>query len=116
MTMKIAVGFPAPLHIGMQPVIVHNLKFFLTSISKREFLSLKGKPKVVARAWRELFWCVSDTQRLNYDFGEVNKMDYVEDGTKDPSFPMVTTSRGLEVYKKIKETWPKYLDVTKCTP
>jgi len=30
--MKIAVGFPAPLHIGIQPVIVHNLKFsFLRS-------------------------------------------------------------------------------------
>jgi hypothetical protein len=26
MIMKIAVGFPALLHIGIQPVIVHNLK------------------------------------------------------------------------------------------
>ena len=39
MIMKIAVGFPTPLLIGIQPVIVHNLKFSLTSISKREFLS-----------------------------------------------------------------------------
>jgi len=39
MVMKIAAGFPTPLHIGIQPVIVHNLKFFLASISKREFLS-----------------------------------------------------------------------------
>ena len=39
MIMKIAVGFPTPLQIGVQPVIVHNLKFSLTSISKRGFLS-----------------------------------------------------------------------------
>ena len=38
MIMKIAVGFPAPLRIGIQPVIVHNLKFSLIPLSKREFL------------------------------------------------------------------------------
>jgi ABC-type amino acid transport system permease subunit len=37
--MEITVGFPMPLHIGIQPVIVHKLKFSLTSVSKREFLS-----------------------------------------------------------------------------
>jgi len=30
MIMKIAVGFPTPLHIGIQPVIVHSLKSSLT--------------------------------------------------------------------------------------
>ena len=39
MIMKIAVGFPTPLHIGIQPVIVHNLKFSLTFDSKRDALS-----------------------------------------------------------------------------
>jgi len=39
MIIKIAVGFPTPINNRIQPVIVHNLKFFLTSISKREFLS-----------------------------------------------------------------------------
>ena len=34
MIMKIAVRFPTPLHIRIQPVIVHNLKFSLTSFSK----------------------------------------------------------------------------------
>ena len=46
--MKIAVGFLATLHIGIQPVIVHNLKFFLISISKREFLSFKSMEAVEA--------------------------------------------------------------------
>jgi len=32
------------VHIWIQPVIVHNLKFSLTSISKREFLSSKRTP------------------------------------------------------------------------
>ena len=32
--MKIAVGFPDPLHIGIQPVIVHNLKISLLDLKK----------------------------------------------------------------------------------
>jgi len=43
MIMKIAVGFPTPLHIEIQPVIVHNLKFSFTLISKKKFLSLGFK-------------------------------------------------------------------------
>jgi len=35
MIMEIAFGFPTPLHIEIQPVIVHSLKFSLTAISKR---------------------------------------------------------------------------------
>lgn len=36
--MKIAVEFPDLLHIGIQPVIEHNLNIDLISISKKEFL------------------------------------------------------------------------------
>ena len=38
MIMKIAVGFQTLIHIEVQPVIVHNLKFSLTSISKKGIL------------------------------------------------------------------------------
>ncbi len=33
-----------PLHIGIQPVIAHNLNFSLASILRREFLSFKLSP------------------------------------------------------------------------
>jgi len=39
MIMKIAFGFPAPIHIGIQPVIEDNRRVSLISISKREILS-----------------------------------------------------------------------------
>ena len=39
MIIKNTVEIPPPLHIGIQPVKVHNLKFSFASISKRAFLS-----------------------------------------------------------------------------
>ncbi|MCK4790411.1 MAG: hypothetical protein KAV87_42130, partial [Desulfobacteraceae bacterium] len=36
--MMIAGFFPALLHIGMHPVMAHNLKFSLIPLSKRKFL------------------------------------------------------------------------------
>jgi hypothetical protein len=40
MTIKTATGFPTSLYIGIQPVIVQELKFSFTLILKREFSSV----------------------------------------------------------------------------
>ncbi len=42
------------LHIGIQPVIVHNLKFSLTLVSKRKFFSDKQEFKGIVREYLQL--------------------------------------------------------------
>jgi len=59
MVMKIAVGFQASLHIGIQPVILHSLKFSLTSISKRGFISL-----IHYLDWRTFLMEKTDSQEM----------------------------------------------------